>query len=70
MTFDGTCERGGVQRAPQEIEERSPGAQTGALGCKRRDVRSAPWNLELGREGVFFGLEAVFTAKKKQGGRR
>jgi hypothetical protein len=25
MTFDGTCERGGVQRAPQEIEERSPG---------------------------------------------
>jgi hypothetical protein len=24
MTFDGTCERGGVQRAPQEIEERSP----------------------------------------------
>jgi hypothetical protein len=22
MTFDGTCERGGVQRAPQEIEER------------------------------------------------
>jgi hypothetical protein len=26
MTFDGTCERGGVQRAPQEIEERSPDA--------------------------------------------
>jgi hypothetical protein len=24
MTFDGTCERGGGQRAPQEIEERSP----------------------------------------------
>jgi hypothetical protein len=24
MTVDGTCERGGVQRAPQEIEERSP----------------------------------------------
>jgi hypothetical protein len=24
MTFDGTCERGGVQRAPQGIEERSP----------------------------------------------
>jgi hypothetical protein len=23
MAFDGTCERGGVQRAPQEIEERS-----------------------------------------------
>jgi hypothetical protein len=27
MTFDGTCERGGVQRAPQEIEERSPAPQ-------------------------------------------
>jgi hypothetical protein len=24
MTFDGTCERGEVQRAPQGIEERSP----------------------------------------------
>jgi hypothetical protein len=27
MTFDGTCERGGVQRAPQEIEEGSPAAR-------------------------------------------
>ena len=24
MASDGTCERGGVQRAPQGIEERSP----------------------------------------------
>jgi hypothetical protein len=25
MTFDGTCERGGFQRAPQEIEKIPPG---------------------------------------------
>jgi hypothetical protein len=29
MTFDGTCERGGVQRAPQGIEERSPDDRPG-----------------------------------------
>jgi hypothetical protein len=26
MTFDGTCERGGFQRAPQEIEKKPPAA--------------------------------------------
>jgi hypothetical protein len=36
MTFDGICERGGVQRAPQEIEERSPargGVYSAVRGC-------------------------------------
>ena len=32
MTFDGTCERGGFQRAPQEIEESPPGGPTWPLG--------------------------------------
>jgi hypothetical protein len=42
MTFDGTCERGGgVQRAPQGIEERSPDQLTATGGRRKGRSRSA-----------------------------
>jgi hypothetical protein len=51
MTFDGTCERGGVQRAPQEAEMTPPAVTTGDMGQgtgaaaangERRRRRSGP----------------------------
>jgi hypothetical protein len=46
MTFDGTCERGGVQRAPQETEERSPGPKgLELIPCR---WRRRGWGLGLG----------------------
>jgi hypothetical protein len=40
MTFDGTCERGGVQRSPQEIEERSPAALPLPLWAHNQNLAS------------------------------
>jgi hypothetical protein len=45
MTFDGTCERGGFQRAPQEIEKTPPGTSTEA---QKQGIRS---KLEIGNLG-------------------
>ena len=47
MTFDGTCGRGGgVQRAPQEIEERSPDVRPAGAKSKKG------WATRLGLRGV------------------
>jgi hypothetical protein len=45
MTFDGTCERGGFQRAPQEIEKTPPGTSTEA---QKQGIRL---KLEIGNLG-------------------
>jgi hypothetical protein len=34
MTFDGTCERGGFQRAPQEIEKVPPASAECSVQCR------------------------------------
>jgi hypothetical protein len=58
MTFDGTCERGEVQRAPQEIEERSPGHPARGTGPRSEEAEAeaakpvAYWNLKHKAKGT------------------
>jgi hypothetical protein len=42
MTFDGTCERGGFQRAPQEIEKIPPGVRCGGQLLRGVHLRTTP----------------------------
>jgi hypothetical protein len=60
MTFDGTCERGGFQRAPQETEKIPPAAAATATATTKTKTCQDP--MAVVRSGVI----TIQTTNSKQ----